>query len=123
MVVLHYFLGMPLPEVATTLGIPLGNAKSRLHRSLGAMRASIALTRSAVALSERARPLYETAGYAVPMAYSQDSRLFAFGETCTEAVAIRRRAARLPFRIPHSALRIGNRGTMARRGLDDEPTG
>jgi len=41
-VVLHYFLGMPLPEVAATLGIPLGTAKSRLHRSLGAMRASIA---------------------------------------------------------------------------------
>jgi len=40
-VVLHYFLGMPLPEVATNLGIPLGTAKSRLHRSLGAMRASI----------------------------------------------------------------------------------
>jgi RNA polymerase sigma factor (sigma-70 family) len=41
-VVLHYFLGMPLPDVASTLGIPLGTAKSRLHRSLGAMRASIA---------------------------------------------------------------------------------
>jgi RNA polymerase sigma-70 factor (ECF subfamily) len=40
-VVLHYFLGMPLPDVASTLGIPLGTAKSRLHRSLGAMRASI----------------------------------------------------------------------------------
>jgi RNA polymerase sigma-70 factor (ECF subfamily) len=40
-VVLHYFLGMALPEVATNLGIPLGTAKSRLHRSLGLMRASI----------------------------------------------------------------------------------
>ena len=39
---MHYFLGMPLPDVASTLGIPLGTAKSRLHRSLGAMRASIA---------------------------------------------------------------------------------
>ena len=37
-VVLHYYLGVPLPEVATTLGIPLGTAKSRLHRSLLAMR-------------------------------------------------------------------------------------
>jgi RNA polymerase sigma-70 factor (ECF subfamily) len=41
-VVLHYFPGMPLPDVASTLGIPRGTAKSRLHRSLGAMRASIA---------------------------------------------------------------------------------
>lgn len=41
-VVMHYFLGMPLPEVAASLGIPLGTTKSRLHRSLGAMRASIA---------------------------------------------------------------------------------
>jgi RNA polymerase sigma-70 factor (ECF subfamily) len=41
-VVLHYFLGMPLPDVARSLGIPVGTAKSRLHRSLGAMRASIA---------------------------------------------------------------------------------
>ena len=40
-VVLHYFLGMPLPEVAATLGIPLGTAKSRLHRSLAAMRITI----------------------------------------------------------------------------------
>ena len=37
-VVMHYFLGMPLPDVAATLGIPLGTAKSRLHRSLSAMR-------------------------------------------------------------------------------------
>ena len=37
-VVMHYFLGMPLPEVASMLGVPLGTAKSRLHRSLAAMR-------------------------------------------------------------------------------------
>jgi RNA polymerase sigma-70 factor (ECF subfamily) len=40
-VVLHYYFGLPLPEVARTLGIPLGTAKSRLHRSLAAMRAAI----------------------------------------------------------------------------------
>jgi RNA polymerase sigma-70 factor, ECF subfamily len=40
-VVMHYFLGMPLPDVAGTLGIPLGTAKSRLHRSLIAMRGAI----------------------------------------------------------------------------------
>ena len=40
-VVLHYYLGMPLPDVSVALGIPLGTAKSRLHRSLAAMRATI----------------------------------------------------------------------------------
>ena len=35
-IVLHYYLGMPLPDVAATLGIPLGTAKSRHHRSLAA---------------------------------------------------------------------------------------
>jgi len=47
-VVLHYFLGLPLPDVAATLGIPLGTAKSRLHRSLAAMRATIAIDDLAV---------------------------------------------------------------------------
>jgi RNA polymerase sigma-70 factor (ECF subfamily) len=40
-VALHYLLGMPLPEVATSLGIPLGTAKSRLHYALGAMRIAV----------------------------------------------------------------------------------
>jgi RNA polymerase sigma-70 factor (ECF subfamily) len=40
-VVLHYFLGMPLPEVAASLRIPLGTAKSRLHHSLAAMRVTV----------------------------------------------------------------------------------
>ena len=41
-VALHYLLGMPLPEVAAALAIPLGTAKSRLHYSLAAMRATVA---------------------------------------------------------------------------------
>jgi RNA polymerase sigma-70 factor (ECF subfamily) len=41
LVVLHYFLGMPLPEASALLGIPLGTAKSRLHRALGIMRAAL----------------------------------------------------------------------------------
>jgi DNA-directed RNA polymerase specialized sigma24 family protein len=34
---------MPLPEAAAALGIPLGTAKSRLHRSLGVMRQAVEL--------------------------------------------------------------------------------
>ena len=40
-VALHYLLGMPLPEVAASLRIPVGTAKSRLHYSLAAMRTSV----------------------------------------------------------------------------------
>jgi DNA-directed RNA polymerase specialized sigma24 family protein len=40
-VVVHYFLGLPLPETAAALGIPLGTVKSRLHRSLAAMRVEL----------------------------------------------------------------------------------
>lgn len=40
-VVMHYYLGMPLPEVARALGIPLGTAKSRLHRAIGLMRTNL----------------------------------------------------------------------------------
>jgi RNA polymerase sigma-70 factor, ECF subfamily len=40
-IVLHHYLDLPLPAVAATLGIPLGTAKSRLHRALGLMRAAL----------------------------------------------------------------------------------
>jgi RNA polymerase sigma-70 factor (ECF subfamily) len=40
-VALHYLLGMPLPEVAHALGIPVGTAKSRLHYALAAMRTTV----------------------------------------------------------------------------------
>lgn len=42
-VVLHLYLDLPLPRVAEMLGIPIGTAKSRLHRSLGAMRSSVSI--------------------------------------------------------------------------------
>ena len=38
LVVMHLYLGIPLPEVAKQLGIPLGTAKSRLNRSLAVLR-------------------------------------------------------------------------------------
>lgn len=40
-VVLHYYLGMPMPDVAAAMGIPLGTAQSRLHSSLVALRATV----------------------------------------------------------------------------------
>jgi RNA polymerase sigma-70 factor, ECF subfamily len=40
-VALHYLLGMPLHEVATSLGIPIGTAKSRLHYALSALRVNV----------------------------------------------------------------------------------
>ena len=38
-VVLHHYLGLSIPEVAATLGIPRGTAKSRLHYAMEALRA------------------------------------------------------------------------------------
>ena len=40
-VVLHHYAGLPLPEVATALGIPLGTAKSRYHYAMAALRAGL----------------------------------------------------------------------------------
>ena len=42
-VVLHFYLDQPLPQVAANLGIPVGTAKSRLHRSLGIIRSTMAI--------------------------------------------------------------------------------
>jgi RNA polymerase sigma-70 factor (ECF subfamily) len=40
-IVLHYYLGLPLPDAAAALGIPVGTAKSRLSRAVAALRASL----------------------------------------------------------------------------------
>ena len=42
-VVLHLYLDLPLPRVAAMLGIPVGTAKSRLHRSIGTMRSAASI--------------------------------------------------------------------------------
>ena len=40
-IVLHFYLGLPLTEAAAILDIPAGTAKSRLHRGLQQMRSSM----------------------------------------------------------------------------------
>ena len=39
--VFHHYLGLPLPEVADRLGIPLGTVKSRMHHAKRALRAGL----------------------------------------------------------------------------------
>ena len=38
--VLHYYVGLPVTEVAETLGIPVGTAGSRLHYAVRSLRAA-----------------------------------------------------------------------------------
>jgi RNA polymerase sigma-70 factor (ECF subfamily) len=40
-IVLRYYLDLPLAETAASLGVPVGTAKSRLHRALAALRAAV----------------------------------------------------------------------------------
>lgn len=40
-IVLHYYVDLPLPAVADTLGIPVGTARSRLHYAIRALRAAL----------------------------------------------------------------------------------
>jgi RNA polymerase sigma-70 factor (ECF subfamily) len=41
LVVMHYYLGLSLPELAETLSLPLGTVKSRLHYAMEALRAAL----------------------------------------------------------------------------------
>lgn len=41
LVVLHYYLGLPMGETAEILGLPLGTVKSRLSRTTQQMRATL----------------------------------------------------------------------------------
>ena len=55
-IVLHHYLDLSLPDVAASLGIPLGTAKSRLHRALALMRAALEADSRASAELVEGRP-------------------------------------------------------------------
>ena len=40
-VVLHYYLDLPLAEISTLLGVPLGTVRSRLRYAMHGMRAAL----------------------------------------------------------------------------------
>ena len=53
-VVLHFYVGLPVPEIAETLGIPAGTVKSRLHYATETLRAALeADSRGTVATNGR----------------------------------------------------------------------
>ena len=51
-IVLHFFSGLPLTEVAVILSIPVGTVKSRLHRATQMMRADLEADARSVAIHE-----------------------------------------------------------------------
>jgi RNA polymerase sigma-70 factor, ECF subfamily len=51
--VLHHYLGYPLTEIAETLGIPVGTARSRLHYATRQLRAAIEADARPTAPKER----------------------------------------------------------------------
>ena len=57
LVVLHFYVGLPLTEAASILDIPVGTAKSRLHRGLVALRGAMSGDPDARNRITRERPL------------------------------------------------------------------
>lgn len=51
-VVLHFYSGLPLTEVADVLAIPVGTVKSRLHRATQTMRADLEAQARSVVIHE-----------------------------------------------------------------------
>jgi RNA polymerase sigma-70 factor (ECF subfamily) len=55
-IVLHFYLDLPLTQAAAVLDVPVGTAKSRLHRGLDALRWSLGDTPERLASAMRERP-------------------------------------------------------------------
>jgi RNA polymerase sigma-70 factor, ECF subfamily len=55
-IVLHFYLDLPLTHAAAVLEVPPGTAKSRLHRGLETLRASLGEESEGVAAAMRERP-------------------------------------------------------------------
>lgn len=55
-IVLHFYVGLPLTEAAMVLDIPPGTAKSRLHRGLEALRSTLVVDRPAQSRLRQERP-------------------------------------------------------------------
>ena len=53
MFVLHHHVGLPLVEIAETLGIPAGTARSRLHQATKTLRAAVEADMAPVASKGR----------------------------------------------------------------------
>lgn len=51
-IVLHHYVGLPLPAAAAALGIPGGTAKSRYHHAMAALRAALEAERRGTAQVE-----------------------------------------------------------------------
>ena len=56
-VVLHFYLGLSVPEVADALGVPVGTAKSRIHYAVETLRAALEADERATVASSGGFPL------------------------------------------------------------------
>ena len=55
-IVLHFYIGLPLTEAAMVLDIPAGTAKSRLHRGLETLRSAMTVAGGTPAQLRQERP-------------------------------------------------------------------
>ena len=55
-IVLHFYLDLSMVQAAAVLDVPVGTAKSRLHRGLEALRASLGEEPELVGIAIRERP-------------------------------------------------------------------